>query len=265
MGVSNCRQWVILVVVGRQLIYGLALVSAGRHNLSPELIMAVMFAAGLDKKFPVTVNGPISFDPNHLIQGPDIGLYNIGNTYPSLVSNGYIDNNQVPASALENERIISTGLEAGSKTADIRGWEAAIELVAATLHAGLDFLTIEYHNLPTSLGTGSCGPHSTKFHAQPVPNIDGDAPFILAIFSYLPRPASINEKYAAHFLGCFVNKNPSQTEMSARKWDVVDSHGNLRYPTGPADSSFSDYQNIHYQILCRLAATLALKDCGGFA
>jgi hypothetical protein len=241
-------------------IYGLAMESGGRHHLPPELILAVMFAAGLDARFPLTATTTVAYNPDEVLAGPDIGLYNIGDTYTALVSSGYLDAVQVPASVLVNPRTLSSGLEAGANTADIKGWEAAIEIVAATLHTGRDFLIIEYNNPPSGPAPGPCGPDSTKFHTSPPPPLVRGAPLVLAIASCLPTPSSIYVGDVAHYLGCFVDSN-----MRAIPWNVTDGAGKLRYPTAPDDAAFSDYENIRYQILRRLAAALALMDCGGFA
>jgi hypothetical protein len=241
-------------------VYGMAFEVAGRHKLRPELLLAVMFTAGLGNTvFAATAAVP--FDPNAKIYGPDVGLYDIANTYTALDTGGYIDATLFPKSLLENETVIATGFATGLKTATVVGWEAVIEFVAASLQMGFDALSAAYASPPAAGAfTPPCAMvDATLFHSSPPPLLNDDGPLVLAIAGYLPRPSGIAATHAAHLLGCLIDSN-----MRARKWDITDTAGAIQYPTAPDDPAFTPHENYRYQILRNLVATLSLMDCEAF-
>lgn len=144
-------------------LYGYIRESAGRHGLAPEFLQVVFFGEGGGEAITA------GFDPNKTLEafgfaGLDLILYRTGRLpggappvplaavaagdpdeiaeYSfNLVTAGYVDTATAaavtPAGTRFNELVPPRQLNVGR----IAGWKAAIELVAAELHARLDEMT----------------------------------------------------------------------------------------------------------------------------
>ena len=146
--------------------YGYIRESAGRHGFAPEFLQTVVLGEGVAKSFQDSINDDLDFLPEMQVSafgslGLDLILYRVGKVpadkppYPpeippqnvdeiaeytfNLVTEGYVD----PATAAgvtwheEFERT-EGGVTRTIQLAWIRGWAAAVELIAAELHARLD-------------------------------------------------------------------------------------------------------------------------------
>jgi hypothetical protein len=162
---QNVCRWFIPITVAREpykALYGFMRESAGRHGLTPEFLQVIFFGEGtLGALTPV-------FDPMQSINafgfaGLDLILYRtnrLGALVPKvpaeataagdadeiaeysfdLVANGYVD----AATAARVTATGSTNVNEIGRTifdATVTGWDTAIELVAAELHARLDEMT----------------------------------------------------------------------------------------------------------------------------
>jgi hypothetical protein len=145
-------------------VYGFLRESAGRHGLAPEFLQTVLFGEGTSVTFRDAINRHETFDPLQTVDaffsiGLDLILYRTGGLMPdgsppaipeipesevdelaeyhyNLVAEGYVD----PATAAAVTWSRQERNEKGRliQVASIAGWAAAIELVAAELHARLD-------------------------------------------------------------------------------------------------------------------------------
>lgn len=145
-------------------IHGLIRASAGRHGLAPEFLHAIFFGEGVGgPNGPIEKNWqpgpPAPYNPNYsLVTGYELlGLDRIWAEKRELIANGYLDQVRFENS-LENHldgNTMSVILPDGTKkdppvtnedghtvidSGDPKGWEAGIELVAATLDARLDMM-----------------------------------------------------------------------------------------------------------------------------
>ncbi len=156
---------------GYSRLYGLIRDAAARHRLAPEFLLAVLMGEGVYENLaPINATSPLGpFDPAEELSGtgalgldwiadnlrddvgnpvraangqttdqvshPDIGLQ-------TLIDDGYIDSSRFNRSQLRGIDAFTN--EAGTKhfTADVKGWEPAVELVAAELQARLDDMLI---------------------------------------------------------------------------------------------------------------------------
>ncbi|WP_346534406.1 hypothetical protein [Micromonospora sp. DPT] len=146
-------------------LYALFRESAGRHGLSPEFLQVVFFGEGGANELPASG----AFNPNEVLQaydfvGLDLIVYRTGRLpvgrppippeVPAgavderaeylfnLVTAGYVDSAVAAAvnwdrTEVRTEAGFTRSLEVGT----VNGWAAAIELVAAELHARLDEMT----------------------------------------------------------------------------------------------------------------------------
>jgi len=126
-------------------IHGYIRASAGRHGLAPEFLQAVILGEGAvnfvqymwDRPGPVT-----PYDPSILIPGfTNLGLDHIWETVLTLGADHYLDENRFNRGSLTNY-ITEINPEDGSTfhSADVIGWEAGVEFVAAELHQRLDWM-----------------------------------------------------------------------------------------------------------------------------
>jgi hypothetical protein len=143
-------------------LYGYIRESAGRHGLAPEFLQVVFFGEGGG----VAIDGAGPFDPSESLDtfgfvGLDLILYRTGRlpigapSHPpevpaaavdemaefafNLVTEGYLD--PVTASAVSFDREVvrtEAGFTRTLQIGKVTGWQAAIEMVAAELHARLD-------------------------------------------------------------------------------------------------------------------------------
>ena len=148
-------------------LYGLIRESAGRHGLAPEFLQTVLLGEGVNRRVEDLINGHQAFDPDEVLDafndvGLDLILYRTGgrqsngDPWPlppqlpeanveeraeyefNLVAEGYVD--AATAAAVSRSGQI-TNIEGPTRTiqiANIAGWAAAVELMAAELHARLD-------------------------------------------------------------------------------------------------------------------------------
>ena len=145
-------------------IYGFIRESAARHGLAPEFLLTIAMGEGVNR----AIESRTTFDPLEILDafgfiGLDLILYRTGGTMPdgsappippeipateidelaeytfNLVAEGYVD----PVTAATVSWIGETPNELFRtiQIAEISGWAAAIELVAAELHARLDEMT----------------------------------------------------------------------------------------------------------------------------
>ena len=147
-------------------VYGYIRESAGRHGLAPEFLQAVLFGEGVAQGLTELIDANAAFTDNAKIDaygtlGLDLILYRTGNipagkplvppevpagdaderaeyTF-NLVDAGYVD----PSTAAKVSFNLELTRREGDKTrtlqlAWVRGWDAAVELMAAELHARLD-------------------------------------------------------------------------------------------------------------------------------
>jgi len=163
------RDWYVLPVnepesASYAPMYGFLRESAGRHGLAPEFLQSVFFGEGVAVTIPAAINRHEVFDPLQLVDGffdvgLDLILYRTGGTMLNgdpppipeipesavdelaeyqynLVAEGYVD--AATASAVWWSRQERNEKGRLIQVASINGWAAAIELVAAELHARLD-------------------------------------------------------------------------------------------------------------------------------
>jgi hypothetical protein len=163
--IQNVCRWFIPITAAREpfkALYGYIRESAGRHGLAPEFLQVIFFGeGGLAALTPV-------FDPSASLNafgfaGLDLILYRtnrLGALVPKvpaaataagdadeiaeysfdLVANGYVD----AATAANVAATGGTNVNEIGRTifdATVTGWDTAIELVAAELHARLDEMT----------------------------------------------------------------------------------------------------------------------------
>ena len=159
-------------------LYGMIRHAAARHRMTPEFLLAMVMGEGVITMFlnfvPASPGEPLAWSDSELIDGaeylgldwiadelldaggsfmtvsgsvpdatgnnlhPDIGLQN-------LMDNGYVDGTRYNRDDLtglyvffNESRASLTDPDAKHYTATIRGWDAALEMVAATLNARLD-------------------------------------------------------------------------------------------------------------------------------
>jgi hypothetical protein len=144
-------------------VYGYIRESAGRHGLAPEFLQAVLFGEGVAQDLSDGIKAGVPFADNARVSaygslGLDLILYRTGRVPAgkplippgisveesaeytfNLVDAGYVDPStaakvsfDVELPRKEGGRIVTLQL------ASITGWDAAVELVAAELHARLD-------------------------------------------------------------------------------------------------------------------------------
>jgi hypothetical protein len=149
--------------------YGYVRESAGRHGFAPEFLQTVVLGEGTAKSFQDSINDDLTFAPDMQVSafgslGLDLILYRVGRVpadkppYPpeldpddprdaeelaeytfNLVTEGYVD----PATAATVTWHEEFERDEGGRTRTIQlawigGWAAAVELIAAELHARLD-------------------------------------------------------------------------------------------------------------------------------
>jgi hypothetical protein len=147
--------------------YGFIRESAGRHGFAPEFLHTVAFGEGMNRTFENGIEANRDFDPHEEIDafdafGLDLILYRVGwrdadgNPPPlppelppdadeeraeytfDLVAEGYVDAATaaavLPGEVFERTDVVTRTIQ----LARIQGWAAAIELLAAELHARLD-------------------------------------------------------------------------------------------------------------------------------
>ena len=125
-------------------IHGYIRASAGRHGLAPEFLQAVFMGEKtvlfIEDKWN-RPGPPDAYDEDQTINGYAVlGLDRIWDTVVSLGTDGYL------ASRFDRSRLMNeftmTSPEDGStiRSADVIGWEAAVEFVAAELDARLDWM-----------------------------------------------------------------------------------------------------------------------------
>ncbi len=142
-------------------IYGFIRESAGRHGLAPEFLLTIAMGEGAN----LAIANRVAFDPLEVLDafgflGLDLILYRTGRPMPdgsapplppeipaanideiaeysyNLVTEGYVDPVTALAVNWSGDEINEIGRTL--QVAQITGWAAAIELVAAELHARLD-------------------------------------------------------------------------------------------------------------------------------
>jgi hypothetical protein len=140
-------------------IYGHIAASAGRHGLAPEFLQAVLMGESVNDKIWSMHDYGLPYSEDALIHsidhsGLDLIVYRLGlNDDPpplpdeefrfNLIDEGYLDTSF--SDSLENfgkQWRDEGGVAIELEVADIRGWEAAVELVAAELHARLDEMLV---------------------------------------------------------------------------------------------------------------------------
>lgn len=147
-------------------VYGYIRESAGRHGLAPEFLQAVLFGEGVAQGLTELIDGQMAFTDSAKIDaygtlGLDLILYRTGNipagkplippevpqsavderaeyTF-NLVDAGYVD----ASTAAQVSFNLELARKEGGRTrtlqlAWVHGWNAAVELMAAELHARLD-------------------------------------------------------------------------------------------------------------------------------
>jgi hypothetical protein len=126
-------------------IHGFIRASSGRHGLAPEFLQSVFLGEAAVLFIEDKWNRPGPPDPfnvNELIPGfAKLGLDRIWDTVLTLGADHYLDTTRFDRGVLTND-ITETNPEDGStiRSADVIGWEAAVELVAAELHERLDWM-----------------------------------------------------------------------------------------------------------------------------
>ncbi len=156
---TDVNRWFIPVRPGfadHSIVYGYIRQSAGRHHMSPEFIQTILMGEGVAALFPNRAGAGRLYDSNHTFIGDEyLGFDSIADGHPAatpapvapdiglqqLIDENYIDGIRFPLGVLSNIRHLP--LFEGEPprdhfTADVTGWEAAIELMAAELHARLD-------------------------------------------------------------------------------------------------------------------------------
>lgn len=121
-------------------LYGYIRASAGRHGLAPEFLHAIFMGEGVGSPAGLIeqnrTNG-VAYAEGQIIDGfIDLGLDDIQDTLANLIANSYLDSSF--SGVLTNRRTVPNELGEMKNTADITGWGAAIELIAAELHSRLD-------------------------------------------------------------------------------------------------------------------------------
>ncbi|MCK5244021.1 MAG: hypothetical protein KAJ90_02040 [Desulfobacterales bacterium] len=255
-------------------IFGFIRQSAAAHNLAPEFLYAVIFGEAIGDKIR-SASSTLNYDASALIPGTDLGLYWIGDGLPGnpvtggatadiglahLLSQGYLDVEHFNLTMLQNVSQITAGMGTGHICADIPGWEVAVELVAAQLHARLDEMLAQYVAGPTNTLTGSpcSGDGTTLDHRRNLSPTE-DMRRFMAYVRYSTERGDMVWEQMAHYLGCYID-----TTGSARPWDMKDTTGALRYPTTSMASSFSPFERIHFNALKRLAVAEILELVGVF-
>jgi hypothetical protein len=149
-------------------VYGFIRESAGRHGFAPEFLQTVLLGEGVARSFQDSINDHLTFAPDMQVSafgslGLDLILYRVGGLMPdgtppplppeipaqnvderaeytfNLVAEGYVDPATAAAVFWHEEFERTEGdVTRTIQLAWIRGWAAAVELVAAELHARLD-------------------------------------------------------------------------------------------------------------------------------
>lgn len=180
-------------------LYGFIRESAGRHGLAPEFLLTIFMGEGANE----AIEDRVSFDPLEVLSafdflGLDLILYRTGQPMPdgsapplppeipagnieeiaeysyNLVTEGYVD--PVTASVVSWSGEAPNELGRTLQIANIAGWAAAIELLAAELHARLD-------ELVTYLAS----------QAPPVPVVEENQRRFLAYIRFNSSPESARE------------------------------------------------------------------------
>ena len=123
-------------------IYGFIRASAGRHGFAPEFLHTVFMGEGVGGDIGLIESNRahvprIAFTPAQVISGfGGLGLDDIQDTLPALIAANYLDASF--AGVLTHPQDVHNEIGELKHTADVVGWEAAVELVAAELHSRLD-------------------------------------------------------------------------------------------------------------------------------
>jgi hypothetical protein len=246
-------------------LYGLIVESAARHGLTPAFVQAVFFREGVVLLFypqpggappaPAyrpdgvlsgfgflgldTVGDALNHDPAFTPPHPDIGLQQLldeGYVHPTIVSAANLTNvRRVPPQPNEPPR--------PNFTADIVGWRAAIELIAAELHARLDQM----------LATGG--------HAASDLREDGRR-----FLSYIRYNAVLGDptvttdwqRIATSPPGPFIAASGDPTS-----WDVI-KNGVVAWPASSTDPNFTGRERLRFVALTMTSVATYLDASGAF-
>jgi len=253
---------------GYSRMYGLIRDAAARHRLSPEFLLVVLMGEGVyDHFLGATGFGP--FDPLEELSGTgDLGLDwiadnlrdDVGNpvhaangqttdqlSHPDiglqvLTDDGYIDSARFNRSQLRH--IDAYTNEAGTRhfTADVKGWEAAIELVAAELHARLDDMLI------TAVRARAEFPQeSLELLSYARYNADIVQPFwknTVPLQLKAPGPGQSSRFFTA--------------SLGLKRWDKPS------WPADNTDATFTGRERVWWVSLFKVAGSNALKLAGMF-
>jgi hypothetical protein len=244
-------------------MYGLIRDAAARHRLCPEFLLVVLMGEGVYDHFLARTGfGP--FDPMEELSGTgDLGLDwiadnlrdDVGNpvraangqttdqlSHPdiglqTLIDDGYIDSSRFNRSQLLNVDVYHNEAHTKHFTADAKGWEAAIELVAAELQARVDDM------LTTAVRTrGEFPQESLELLSYARYNADIVQPFWKTTVPQqlrAPGPGQSSRFFTA--------------SLGLKPWDKPS------WPTDNTDSSFTGRERVWWVSLFKVAGSNALK------
>jgi hypothetical protein len=256
---------------GYSRMYGMVRDAAARHRLSPEFLLVVLMGEGVYEHLaPINASPPLGpFDPAEELSGTDaLGLDwiadnlrdDVGNpvraangqttdqlSHPDiglqvLIDDGYIDSPRFNRSQLL--RVHAFTNEAGTRhfTADVKGWEAAIELVAAELHARLDDMLI------TAVRARAEFPQeSLELLSYARYNADIVQPFwknTVPLQLKAPGPGQSSRFFTA--------------SLGLKRWDKPS------WPADNTDPTFTGRERVWWVSLFKVAGSNALKLAGMF-
>lgn len=206
-------------------IYGYIVASAGRHRLAPEFLHAVLMGEGTNRLLDENRDYyGVGYKSDQRIGGwANLGLDKIWDTIVDLGVAEYIDTSKFNRGVLtEVIEFVNPEDHSTSRTSDVIGWEAAIELVAAELHQRLDFM-LKYLSM----------------------DFDSTTELQHRFLAYCRYNAGIsNSKLAAEQMSELLQKwNEEQAE---RNWGK-------RRPDDALDRDFPALQRIRYNSLVRIA------------
>jgi hypothetical protein len=125
-------------------IHGFIRASAGRHGLAPEFLHAVVMGENMvgHIEYKWSVDPPLPFVLDEVISGfTFLGLDRIWDSTLALGADHYLDDTRFGRNALANHSTFENPEDhSTAQTADPIGWEAAVEFVAAELHARRDWM-----------------------------------------------------------------------------------------------------------------------------
>jgi hypothetical protein len=248
-------------------LYGLIRDAAARHRLTPEFLLVVLMGEGVYDHFLGTGFGP--FDAEEELSGTgDLGLDwiadnlrdDVGNpvraanrqttdqlTHPDiglqiLIDDGYIDATRFNRAQLLDIDVYHNEAKTKHFTADAKGWETGIELVAAELHARLDDM------LTTAVRARAEFPEeSLDLLSYARYNADIARPFWKTTVPQqlrAPGPGQSSRFFTA--------------SLGLKPWDKAS------WPVDNTDESFTGRERVWWVSLFKVAGSNALKLSGMF-